>query len=294
MSLNAHHDRTSGACRCRHGRGVDDQRSTRPRARGRSDRPDRGRRGRVVAPGLGRRPVPGGGSAAAGRLHPCHLRNLRAARDRDGPDHNAVHGGVGPHPHGHGQRAGVPRTARGGGGQWKRPRSLGVAGAGRRRRPGVDPTLAGRHRRRRRGLRAGCGGLLGGLHPADPARRRPGEWTSGSGGLDAGSRRSRHGDGRRGRAATDDSGHDPHRPRVGAAAADRAVHPRTAGAASPERRGVRHVDESGTRAGVADRISRPASGAQRGRDRRDRVRRGRRDRRRPPGVRDAPASVQPG
>ena len=54
----------------------------------------------------------------------------------------------------------------------------------RRRRPG------------RRGLRAGGGGLLGGLHPADPARRRRGRRAAGPGGVDAGGRAGRHARGR--------------------------------------------------------------------------------------------------
>ena len=144
-----------------------------------------------------------------------------------------------------------------------------------------------------RRVRPGGRVLLGGVHPADPARRRPGGRHQGAGGLDAGGRARRHAGGRAvgGRAA--DAGARAGRARARAAAAGGAVHAGAAGAAAADHVGVRDPDvaRAGVRAG--HRAGRARPGAEPARRRRRPVRRGRGRRRRTHRRARRPASVDP-
>ena len=137
-------------------------------------------------------------SAFSRETAPGGRRSRRRHRRRDA----AVHGRGGRPPAGHGERAGVPRAARGGRGPQPRRRpGLGAGGRGRRAVP--DPAVV-RHRRPGRcRVRARRGRLLGGVHPAHPEGRRLRQRYRRARDLDAGRGpgRDRRGRPRRGRTA---------------------------------------------------------------------------------------------
>ncbi len=150
---------------------LDAVRPARHRGRGGPHRRHR-RRGRgLAAAGLGGRHPAGVRAAATLGLPGAHPGRLHRARRRHRWRDPALHGrGRAAAPR-HRQRAGVPRPARRGrrAGSWSQQDLAGPRG---RRRADADPALAGRGRPARRRVRAGRRGLLGGVHPAHPARRR--------------------------------------------------------------------------------------------------------------------------
>ena len=150
-----------------------DVRPARAGPHGRIDRPAGRRRCGLAAAGLGRSAPLGAGPATARGLHPVRAAHLRTAGGGHGRGDAAVHGRAGAPAARHGSSPGVPRPPRRGGGSrgWQ---AVGLAGLSRCRRAAAHAAMARRGRSRRRGVRAGGSLLLGGVHPADPARRSGG------------------------------------------------------------------------------------------------------------------------
>ena len=259
------------------GRRVHALRPARPRGLGRPHRPGGRRRRGLATAVLGRGADAGHRAAATLGVQsgdpPCGHRARCRHRGRD----PAVHGRRGPPPPGHGQRAGVPRAARGGrGAQPRRGSHLGAGGCGRRGLP--DPAV-GRHRGPGRSRVRPCrGGLLGGVHRAHPEGRRHGHGDRRSRDLDAGRGHRRHGRGRPRRGGPAHARAAAGRPRSRDPVAGRSVHPRAARATTSHDRQLRHPDGPGAGVRAADRLRRPAPGAEPARGGRRRPRGGGGDR----------------
>jgi hypothetical protein len=227
------------------------------------------RAGPVGAPARAARParrdgpaarVGGGPAAGPGTAPPSRLRRPGPAgvlhpRRRDRRPDAAVHAGGRAHTARHRQRARVPRPADGLDVRCSR-RAQALDGHGRRRRPAADPPLAGWHRRRGAGVRPRRRGLLGRLHLADPACRRPGHRPERTGGLDPGRRRCRHARRRRLRVRRRDLAAGGHDAGACGAASRAAVQPGVPRPAPAHRHGVRHADEPGARDRAARRPAR--------------------------------------
>ena len=247
---------------------------------------------RGTAAGFGRRCAVDPCPAPPSRLHRQGPAGLHSAGRRDRRPGDAVHARDRAHPARHRQRAGVPRAADRFGARARR-RAQALGGPGRSRRCAADPALDRRHRPRRPWLRPGRRGLLGHLHPADPARRRPGHRPQRAGHLHAGCRHRGTACRRLLRAGQDDLAAACRHAGTGRAASRAAVQPGTPRPAAPHRQRLRHADEPGTRHRAAGRPAHPRADPKR-RSRRRRPLRGRRRNRRHPHRRpNAPAPRPP-
>jgi hypothetical protein len=247
---------------------------------------------RGTAAGLGRRSAADPGSAPPPRLHRQGPAGLHGAGRRDRwPDH-AVHARDRAHPARHRQRAGVPRATDDFGARARR-RAQALGGPGRNRRGAADPALDRRHRPRRPWLRTRSRGLLGHLHPADPARRRPGHRPQRAGRLHPGGRHRGAACRRFLRTARGDLAVACRHAGAGRAASRAAVQPGTPRPAASHRQRLRHPDEPGTRHRPAGRPARPWADPERGSRRRRPLRGHRRNRGHPHRRPNAPAPRPP-